>query len=169
MAEARHRVPSGYACPDIAGAVPGSHAAKYADFLWRSDPRADAVMAEFSRMPEVEWRMLLDQALATGIESVPHAPEALRELFRQLDAIPAWVDRNRCALGGDTFLRCRLGFAVLAMLSLPTIYSWPVGNKPLALSGQLVHRASQRLKDTTRYVFAVCQGIACLGLRPVSR
>jgi hypothetical protein len=50
-----------------------------------------------------------------------------------------------------------MGFAVLAMLALPIIYSWPAGNKPLALSGQLVHRASQRLKDTTRYVFAVCQ------------
>src|SRR6185369_5954694 len=39
----------------------------------------------------------------------------------------------------------------------PLIYSWPAGNKPLALSGHLVHRASQRLKDTTRYVFAITQ------------
>jgi hypothetical protein len=30
----------------------------------------------------------------------------------------------------------------LALLALPIIYSWPAGNKPLALSGQLVHRAS---------------------------
>lgn len=81
----------------------------------------------------------------------------MRALFRQLDCVPFWVDRDRCNLGGATFLRCRLGFAVLAMLALPIIYSWPAGNKPLALSGQLVHRASQRLKDTTRYVFALCQ------------
>jgi ER-bound oxygenase mpaB/B'/Rubber oxygenase, catalytic domain len=114
-------------------------------------------MDEFGRMPEAEWRGLLDTALAKGIEAVPRAPEPLRELFRQLDSVPFWVDRDRCALGGATFLRCRLGFAVLAMVSLPIIYSWPAGNKPLALSGRLVHRASQRLKDTTRYVFAVCQ------------
>jgi mpaB/rubber oxygenase-like protein len=78
-------------------------------------------------------------------------------LFEQLEYVPFWVDRDRCNFGGATFLRCRLGFAVLAMLSLPLIYSWHAGNKALALSGQLMHRASQRLKDTTRYVFAVCQ------------
>ena len=72
-------------------------------------------------------------------------------------ACPFLVDRERCNFGGATFLRCRLGFAVLAMLSLLLIYSWPAGNKALALSGQLMHRASQRLKDTTRYVFAVCR------------
>lgn len=156
MTEANHRVPSAYTSLDACG-VDGSRAQKYVDFLWRTDPLADAVMEEFARMPESEWRALLEVALAKGIEAVPQAPEALRALFRQLESVPFWVDRERCNLGGATFLRCRLGFAVLAMLSLPIIYSWPAGNKPLALSGQLVHRASQRLKDTTRYVFAVCQ------------
>ena len=157
MAEGKQRVPSGYPGLDLAGAVDGARAEKYADFLWRADPLADAVMDEFARMPESEWRALLEVALAKGLDAVPQAPEALRALFRQLECVPFWVDRERCNLGGATFLRCRLGFAVLAMLSLPIIYSWPAGNKPLALSGQLVHRASQRLKDTTRYVFAVCQ------------
>jgi hypothetical protein len=165
MTEVQHRVPSGYSGLDSAG-VPedASHnvpheprAEKYAELLWRTDPLAEAVMDEFARMPESEWRALLDLALAKGLEAVPHAPEPLRALFHQLESVPFWVDRDRCNLGGATFLRCRLGFAVLAMLALPIIYSWPAGNKPLALSGQLVHRASQRLKDTTRYVFAVCQ------------
>jgi phage-related protein len=114
-------------------------------------------MQEFASMPESQWRALLELAVAKGIENVPSAPESLRALFDQLEHIPFWVDRERCKLGGATFLRCRLGFAVLSMLSLPLIYSWPAGNKALALSGQLMHRASQRLKDTTRYVFAVCQ------------
>ena len=157
MTEAKHRVPSGYSSLDTADAMHGPRAVKYAEFLWHADPLADAVMEEFARMQESEWRALLELALAQGIEQVPHAPEPLRALFRQLDCIPFWVDRERCNLGGATFLRCRLGFAVLALLALPIIYSWPAGNKPLALSGQLVHRASQRLKDTTRYVFAVCQ------------
>lgn len=157
MTEAKCRVPSAYSSLDVAGAAHGTRAQKYVDFLWRTDPLADAVMDEFARIPESEWRALLELALAKGIEAVPHAPEPLRALFRQLESVPFWVDRERCNLGGATFMRCRLGFAVLAMLSLPIIYSWPVGNKPLALSGQLVHRASQRLKDTTRYVFAVCQ------------
>jgi hypothetical protein len=157
MTEVKHRVPSGYSGFDIAGVMHGPRAEKYAEFLWRSDPLAEAVMDEFVRLPENEWRAMLDLALAKGIEAVPNAPEPLRALFRQLESVPFWVDQERCNLGGATFLRCRLGFTVLALLALPIIYSWPAGNKPLALSGQLVHRASQRLKDTTRYVFAVCQ------------
>jgi hypothetical protein len=157
MTEGKHRVPSGYSSLDIAGVMHGPRAEKYAEFLWRSDPLAEAVMNEFARMPESEWRAMLDLALAKGIEAVPHAPEPLCALFRQLESVPFWADQERCNLGGATFLRCRLGFTVLALLALPIIYSWPAGNKPLALSGQLVHRASQRLKDTTRYVFAVCQ------------
>jgi hypothetical protein len=157
MKDVHQRLPSAYSAPQGAEAAHGARAGKYVDFLWRTDPLADAVMQEFARMPEVEWRALLELALAKGIESVPSAPDALRVLFQQLEHVPFWVDRERCNLGGATFLRCRLGFAVLAMLSLPLIYSWPAGNKALALSGQLMHRASQRLKDTTRYVFAVSQ------------
>ena len=155
MTEAKHGVPSAYS--SLPGAVQGSRAQKYAEFLWRTDPLAEAVMDEFARMPESKWRAQLELALVKGIEAVLDAPEPLRALFRQLECAPIWVDRDRCNLGGSTFLRCRLGFVPLAMLALPIIYSWPAGNKPLALSGQLVHRASQRLKDTARYVFAVCQ------------
>jgi len=157
VTEASHRVPSAYASLDSAGARHQNRAEKYADFLWRTDTLADAVMDEFAHMAESEWRPLLELALIKGIDSVPNAPEGLRALFRQMESVPFWVDRDRCNLGGATFLRCRLGFAVLAMHALPIIYSWPAGNKPLALSGRLVHRASQRLKDTTRYVFTVCQ------------
>jgi len=155
MTEANLLIPSAYSSRP--GTAQGSRAQRYAEFLWRTDPLAEAVMDEFARMPESQWRALLELALAQGIEAVPDAPEPLRALFRQLECPPIWVDRGRCNLGGATFLRCRLGFVPLALLALPIIYSWPAGNKPLALSGQLVHRASQRLKDTARYVFAVSQ------------
>jgi hypothetical protein len=151
MTEAKHRIPSAYS------SLQGTRAQRYAEFLWRTDPLAEAVMDEFARMPESRWRALLEVALAQGVEAVPDAPEPLRALFRRLECAPIWVDRDRCNLGGATFLRCRLGFVPLALLALPIIYSWPAGNKPLALSGQLLHRASQRLKDTARYVFAVSQ------------
>ena len=140
-----------------AGAALGSDRDKYVCLLGHTDPLADAVVDVFASLPESEWRVMLDTSLQEGIEAIPHAPEQLRTLFAQLGQVPTWVNRERCNLGGATFLRCRLGFVALAMLSLPVIYSWPSGNKPLALSGQLVHRASQRLKDTTRYVFAVSQ------------
>jgi len=152
-----HQLPSAYANLDAARRKHGDRADKYVGLLWRADPLADAVVEAFSQLPEEQWRRMLDRALSSGIEAVPEAPDALRALFARLDHVPFWVDRAQCNLGGATFLRCRLGFVALAMASLPLIYSWPAGNKPLALSGHLVHRASQRLKDTTRYVFAICQ------------
>jgi hypothetical protein len=157
MAQAEERILSEECRLDMTRSTPGSRAEKYAELFWRTDPLADAVMEEFARMPEGTWRAMLERALTQGIQAVPDAPAALQALFHQLDHIPFWVGREQCDLGGATFLRCRLSFAALAMASLPIIYSWPAGNKPLALSGQLVHRASQRLKDTTRYVFAICQ------------
>jgi hypothetical protein len=153
----RDNLPSAYGNAGLARQCHGARADKYIALLRRADPLADAVVDVFARMAEAEWRQMLDLALSDGIDAVPNAPESLRALFAQLDHVPFWVDRDQCHLGGATFLRCRLGFVALAMSSLPLIYSWPAGNKPLALSGHLLHRASQRLKDTTRYVFAICQ------------
>ena len=115
MTEAKYHVPSAYSSLETAGAAHGTRAQKYVDFLWRTDPLADAVMEEFARIPETEWRALLELALAKGIEAASNAPESLRALFRQLEDVPFWVDRERCNLGGATFMRCRLGFAVLAV------------------------------------------------------
>jgi len=150
-------LPFAYTNLHVARQSHGARADKYVALLSRADPLADAVVDAFSLMPEKTARELLELALERGIDSIPEAPEPLRALFAQLDHVPFWVDPQQCNLGGATFLRCRLGFVALAMSSLPLIYSWPAGNKPLALSGHLVHRASQRLKDTTRYVFAISQ------------
>ena len=150
-------LPSLYTNLEVARQKHGPRADKYVALLRHGDPLADAVVEAFAGMAEEEWRQMLHIALERGIDSVPNAPEPLRALFAQLDHVPFWVDQEQCNLGGATFLRCRLGFVALAMLSLPLIYSWPAGNKPLSLSGHLVHRASQRLKDTTRYVFSICQ------------
>jgi hypothetical protein len=152
-----HPLPTVYTNLDAARRKHGERADKYVALLGHADPLADAVVDAFSQLPEEQWRRLLNEALTRGIDAVPEAPDSLRALFARLDYVPFWVDRAQCNLGGATFLRCRLGFVALAMASLPLIYSWPAGNKPLALSGHLVHRASQRLKDTTRYVFAICQ------------
>lgn len=150
-------LPTAYSNLETARRQHGARADQYVSLLWRTDPLAEAVTESFSLLPEKEWQSMLGRALDHGIEAVPDAPEVLRTFFAQVDRVPFWVDAQQCNLGGATFLRCRLGFLALSMHALPLIYSWPAGNKPLALSGHLVHRASQRLKDTTRYVFAICQ------------
>jgi hypothetical protein len=150
-------LPSAYKNLEAAEQKHGDRARKYVALLGQGDPLADAVVEAFATLPEDCWRPMLEAALNRGIEAVHDAPEALRKFFAHVDYVPFWVDREQCSLGGATFLRCRLGFMVLALSSLPLIYSWPAGNKPLALSGHLIHRASQRLKDTTRFVFAISQ------------
>lgn len=129
----------------------------YARFLRQGDPLADAAVESLKPLGRAGAERMIDRAIAEGINAVSEAPEALRALFAHLDDVPFWFDPETADLGGATFLRCRLGFVALACLSLPLIYSWPVGNKPLALSGELVHHAGPRLKQTTQFVYAVSQ------------
>src|SRR5262245_39027161 len=150
-------LPSGYTNLNGARLKHGARADKYVAMLWHGDPLADEAAKALAALEEKAARQMLELALERGIDACPNAPDPLRALFAQLEHVPFWVDPEQCNLGGATFLRCRLGFVALAMASLPLIYSWPAGNKPLALSGHLVHRASQRLKDTTRFVFGISQ------------
>src|SRR5258705_2371862 len=132
-------LPSAYTNLEVGRLRHGARADKYAALLRRADPLADAVVEVFASMPEEAWRQMLDRALEHGIDSIPDAPEPLRALFAQLDHVPFWVDQEQCHLGGATFLRCRLGFVALALLSLPLIYSLPAGDKPFSLSCHLLH------------------------------
>lgn len=135
----------------------GSAGAWYDHFRMRGDPLADAVVEAFRRLPHGAGEAMLRQALEGGLPSVPDAPEALRALLQEVDQVPPWVDRERIAAGGYTFLRCRLGFLVLACASLPLVYSLPRLNKVLVSSGRLVHMAAPRLKETTLFVFETCR------------
>ena len=91
----------------------------YTQQLWHADPLADAVVEAFAKLSDAVGMAMLERALVGGIESVSEAPQPLRDLFAQLDDVPAWVDPGQCALGGATFMRCRLGCVVLACGSLP--------------------------------------------------
>lgn len=82
----------------------------------------------------------------------------MKDLFRQLDDVPFWVDRDQLDLGGRTFLRSGVfGLLVLMGFSLPMAYSSPAGNKPLVFSGRLVHRAIRRLNETGKFLLSSCQ------------
>ncbi|HEV7402410.1 MAG TPA: oxygenase MpaB family protein [Chthoniobacteraceae bacterium] len=150
-------IPSAYGGAESARGKHGTRLASYARFLRRGDPLADAAVESLAPLGRAGAEQMIDRAVTEGIDAVTDAPEALRALFAQLDHVPFWFDPDLATLGGATFLRCRLGFLALACMSLPLIYSWPVGNKPLALSGELLHHAGPRLKQTTQFVYAVSQ------------
>jgi len=98
---------------------------------------------------------MLETALDRGIDAVDNPPAELTKLFKQLDAVPLWVDWDRIERGGAVFLRSgMLGIAVLNLFSLPIMYSSAGGNKPLVFTGHLLRRAPRRLAETARFVFA---------------
>jgi hypothetical protein len=120
-----------------------------------ADPLADAAAAAFAGMPAGTARKVFETALNTGIDQVEDPPAAIVELFKQVEAVPFWVDWDRIDRGGAAFL-CSgaLGIAVLNLFSIPIMYSSTGGTKPLVFTGDLLRRAPRRLAETARFVLA---------------
>ncbi|MFS8069291.1 MAG: oxygenase MpaB family protein [Byssovorax sp.] len=150
--------PSRYTNLDAARARFGDRVDRLAPYLFRVDPLADAVVEAFEALPPRRGWSMLEQALATGIASVPEAPEAIRALFAEIDDVPVWVDWATLDRGGELLFRSGImGGIVLGAKSLVLGYVSPAGNKPLVLSGRLQQQAARRLNETSRFVQAVCR------------
>jgi ER-bound oxygenase mpaB/B'/Rubber oxygenase, catalytic domain len=127
----------------------------YVRFLAAVDPLADAAAASFADGSASNGRKMLETALNAGIAAVANPSPALVELFKQLDAVPIWVDWDRIDKGGAVLLRSgALGVAVLNLFSLPIMYSSAGGTKPLVFTGDLLRRAPRRLAETARFVLS---------------
>ncbi len=154
-------IPSRFARWQEARARFGTRADRLAAFFTRMDPLADALADQLASGPKERaegWR-LFELALEHGGNSLPaHAPACLRDFFAQVESPPAWLDEAQLFDAGKPLLRAgQLGGIVLGVRSLVLGYATPGGNKPLALSGQLVERAPRRLSETSRFVYEVCK------------
>jgi hypothetical protein len=70
----------------------GERVSRLVAFLDRADPLADAAVAVIDDLPRgVGWRFV-EEASERGIDRVPGAPDAIRALFAQIEAIPVWAD-----------------------------------------------------------------------------
>jgi hypothetical protein len=117
--------------------------------LGRVDPLADAAAAELAAWPRERRQLAVDAALSGETT----APAALVELVARASRVPDWVDWERVDRAGVLVRRAGvLGGITLGLRSLVFGYAAPDGNKPLALSGQLVERADRRLAETGRFV-----------------
>ncbi len=122
----------------------------------RTDPLADAAMADFADLAAGEGFALLERALLGGVAAVAGAPASLRALFADVDAVPGWVDWARADRGGNVVMRAGPAAGiVLGLKSLLSGYASPAGNKPLVMSGRLQEQAPRRLAETSRFVQAV--------------
>ncbi len=126
-------------------------------FLARTDPRADAVVADFAELPPGAGARCLDRAIADGLRAPPDAPASLRALIERATEVPVWVDWARAEAGGRLLDRAgALGVIALSAKSLVLGYCSPAGNKPLVMAGRLEGDVGRRLAETGRYIVDVC-------------
>lgn len=130
--------------------------------LTRSDPLADAAADALSDDDSGRLWRTFDQELSSGKR--PSHP-ALRALYDDAAALPAWFDHKKANAGGRVLIRRGPIGGILLGAALVTGYASPAGNKPLVLSGVLQKRITRRVNETARFVEAVVQED---GLKPTS-
>lgn len=125
---------------------------RYGEALTEGDPLMDDLVDWMFRAGRTQGRDLFEQALATGIASVPGAPAPLRALFEEVENPPAWVDgelldraaRLLRASGAD-------GLYVARDVSLHGGYLFAGFNQTLLRTGALQKGSTQRFAETAQW------------------
>ena len=75
--------------------------------LYSGDPTAERFVEEVyhGEPGPKEARVLLDRALADGIDSVPEAPDAMKALFGEFETVPDWVHPDLVEQGAEIWRR----------------------------------------------------------------
>lgn len=116
---------------------PDEYVRRFARAYYDSDPVAEAFVDEvyLGGPGPKAGRKMLDQALESGIDSVPDAPESMRRLFAEFETFPAWYDADAVALGAKVFRRWGPSVFAFATTSTLEMYSESSIAKPLSYSG----------------------------------
>ncbi|GAB3572982.1 oxygenase MpaB family protein [Amycolatopsis endophytica] len=125
---------------------------RFRAFAQAEDPRADAVVAMFHRLPAGEGRRLFETALHQGLESLDKAPKELVDFFGIVEATPYWVDPARLDRGARAIVRTGvLGLFPLGDMSLMGGYLASRATKSLVATGEIERMASRRLVETAAW------------------
>ncbi len=122
--------------------------------LFAGDPVAERFVGEvfFGEIGHKKGREMLQQALDHGIDSVPDAPDSMRELFEEFETVPDWVDRDLVELGASVWRRWgTMLFSVAGVITLE-IYTEGAVAMPLSLAGGYAgDNALRRFLETSRF------------------
>lgn len=136
----------------------GDFTDRYLDSMWVGDPLADAFVADFPALGHGRAMRMLRTACREGIAAVPDAPDSLRALFAQLEAVPDWLDT--AAIDRDSRFASRYSRAsgiVLGAASLVSGYANSAASRPLELTGRYVENAGARTIEVGSWLVAVNQ------------
>ena len=141
---------------DVALARYGTLGAAYLEGMWVGDPLADACADDAVRIGRGRYMRLLREALGSGIRTVPDAPDSLRALFAELDAVPGWVDLPAIDLGVRDIARySRETGIALGAASLLAGYANPTASRPLEMTGRYIESAGMRTIEVATWLRAV--------------
>ncbi|MFC9898295.1 oxygenase MpaB family protein [Nocardia sp. NPDC127579] len=112
-------------------------------------------------------RSLFEEALSRGVETVPEAPEPLREFFAQVQTPPDWLDRDKIRHGAQVY---RIGGVDGLYLARDVAflggYLASGFNKTLIRTGALEKGPAQRFAETLQWALDVTSDA---GLEPWGR
>ncbi|MDT0201218.1 oxygenase MpaB family protein [Nocardioides sp. AE5] len=134
----------------------GAKAETYFAGMWRGDELADAFVADFAEIGHGKAMKMLRTACRKGIDAVPNAPQSLRDLFAELDTIPAWLDLDWI----DDHTRhlpryTRQAGITLGAASLVSGYANSAASRPLELTGRYVENAGMRTIEVGSWLIAI--------------
>ena len=110
----------------------------------------DTLVEWMSEYPDA--RRLFRQAVEHGVDSIPDAPQPLRDFFRVVETDPTWLNRDLLAEGVDFIQRVGMsGPYVLRDLALMGGYLLSGFNQALVMTGALNKDASLRIAETGQW------------------
>ncbi|MDT7726928.1 MAG: hypothetical protein QOI21_3504 [Actinomycetota bacterium] len=135
---------------DIRGTAP--QVRRLREFAQAEDPRADAVVAWMHKQPAGEGRKLFERAIVEGVDALDSPPAELVAFFRDVEAMPYWVDSGRLERGAKAITRTGLlGLFPLADMSLMGGYLASRATKVLVGTGEIEFMATKRLVETATW------------------
>lgn len=120
--------------------------------LLSGDPAMDDLVDWMHAFGPSRSRGLFQQAVAQGIDSVPHAPTPLRAFFEAVETVPGWVDFKLIGEGVRFIHGTGMAApAVLRDLALMGGYMLSGFNHVLIMTGALNKDASRRVAETGQW------------------
>ncbi|MFY9307752.1 MAG: oxygenase MpaB family protein [Bacteroidia bacterium] len=129
----------------------------YATLLFEKDELADEIVKGiFEKDGYQKSHQLLNELLVKGAGAVPSVPSLFRQLFKEIDTPPSWLNYELLETGSAFCRRTGpFGFIVLRNYCLMGGYESAAINKPLIFTGALKKGAAKRMAETLDFWVSV--------------
>ena len=123
---------------------------KFAPYFYHVDDIGDQVVKDvYLTQKYHEASREIEGYIRNGVSEEDRIPESVKQLFRQTQNIPEWLDYNLIRSGAELCMRCNLDSLIsLRDYCLMGGYDYAYLNKPLIVTEALKKGAVKRLSET---------------------